>query len=164
MALPIVEITNGRLGADPELRFTPSGKAVCNIRVASSSRRKNQQTGQWEDGDTTWTTVNAWGELGENMANLFSKGSVITLKGRLKQREYENREGEKRTVFEVEADYVSTPVPHFKPGESGSQVQAASPRPNNQQGGFGGQQSNDPWGSQPATPGGFNGNADNPPF
>lgn len=161
MALPIVEIINGRLGKDPELRFTNSGKAVVGFTVASSSRRKNQDTGQWEDGDTTWTNVNAWGELAENVANLFSKGQLITLKGRLKQRSYE-KDGQNRTVFEVEADEISTPVPRFKAGESGSQVQASAPRPNNQSG-FGGQQGNDPWGSQPATPGGFS-NAENPPF
>lgn len=163
MALPEINITNGTLVDDVQLRFTNSGKAVANFRTASNSRRKNPDTGQWENGDSTFLTVNVWGELGENVAQFFQKGSKVTVKGALKQREYE-KDGQKRTVFEVEAYEVSVPVSRFKADESGSQGQAAAPRPNNRnQGGFGNQQGNDPWGSQPATPGGF-GNAENPPF
>ena len=112
MALPIVYIENGTLVADVELRFTPNGKAVCNFRVASNSRRKNQQTGQWENGDSTFLTVNAWEGLAENVANTFQKGSKVNVKGFLKQREYE-KDGQKRTVFEVEALEVAAPVSRF---------------------------------------------------
>lgn len=112
MALPIVNIENGTLVADVELRFTPNGEAVCNFRVASNSRRKNQQTGQWENGDSTFLTVNAWEGLAENVANTFQKGSKVNVKGFLKQREYE-KDGQKRTVFEVEALEVATPVSRF---------------------------------------------------
>ena len=151
MALPTVEIISGRLGKDVEIRHTSAGKAVGSFTVASSSRKKNPDTGQWEDGDTTWTNITVWGELAENVANVFSKGQPISLKGRLKQRTYE-KDGQNRTVFEVEADEVSNPVPRFKAGESGSRVQAASPRP-----------ANDPWANS-APQGGFSGAADNPPF
>lgn len=112
MALPMVYIENGTLVADVELRFTPNGKAVCNFRVASNSRRKNQQTGQWENGDSTFLTVNAWEGLAENVASTFQKGSKVNVKGFLKQREYE-KDGQKRTVFEVEALDVASPVSRF---------------------------------------------------
>lgn len=115
MALPIVNIENGTLVADVELRFTPNGKAVCNFRVASNSRRKNQQTGQWENGDSTFLTVNAWEGLAENVANTFQKGSKVNVKGFLKQREYE-KDGQKRTVFEVEALDIAVPVSRFVDG------------------------------------------------
>ena len=115
MALPIVTIENGTLVADVELRFTPTGKAVCNFRVASNSRRKNQQTGEWENGDSTFLTVNAWEGLAENVANTFQKGSKVNVKGFLKQREYE-KDGQKRTVFEVEALDIAVPVSRFVDG------------------------------------------------
>ena len=115
MALPIVTIENGTLVADVELRFTPTGKAVCNFRVASNSRRKNQQTGEWENGDSTFLTVNAWEGLAENVANTFQKGSKVNVKGFLKQREYE-KDGQKRTVFEVEALDIAVPVARFVDG------------------------------------------------
>lgn len=112
MALPIVNIENGTLVADVELRFAPNGKAVCNFRVASNSRRKNQQTGEWENGDSTFLTVNAWEGLAENVASTFQKGSKVNVKGFLKQREYE-KDGQKRTVFEVEALDIAVPVSRF---------------------------------------------------
>lgn len=147
MALPEVNIINATLVADPELRFTNSGKAICNFRTASNSRKKNPDTGQWENGDSTFLTVNVWGELGENVAQTFQKGSKVTVKGALKQREYE-KDGQKRTVFEVEAYEVSAPVSRFK-GDGGQPRQ-------------GGQKSsNDPWGGSPQ--GGF-GNVGEAPF
>lgn len=112
MALPIVSIESGTLVADPELKFTPNGHAVANFRVASNSRRKNDQTGQWENADTTFVTVNAWNGLAENIATTFHKGDKIDVKGFLKQREWE-KDGQKRTVFEVEALNVSVPVSRF---------------------------------------------------
>ena len=112
MALPRINAT-GNLVADPELKFTPSGAAVTNFRIACGSRRKNRDTGEWEDGDTTFLTINAWKGLAENIAHQFTKGQKITVDGRLKQRTYQTREGENRTVFEVEADEVSAPVSKF---------------------------------------------------
>ena len=147
MALPEINIINATLVADPELRFTNSGKAVANFRTASNSRKKNPDTGQWENGDSTFLTVNVWGELGENAAQQFQKGSKVTVKGALKQREYE-KDGQKRTVFEVEAYEVSAPVSRFK--DDGGQ-----PRQGGQK------SSNDPWGGSPQ--GGF-GNVGEAPF
>ena len=112
MSLPRINAT-GNLVADPELKFTPSGAAVTNFRIACGSRRKNRDTGEWEDGDTTFLTINAWKGLAENIAHQFTKGQKITVDGRLKQRTYQTREGENRTVFEVEADEVSAPVSKF---------------------------------------------------
>ena len=148
MALPEINIINATLVADPELRFTNSGKAVANFRTASNSRKKNPDTGQWENGDSTFLTVNVWGELGENAAQQFQKGSKITIKGVLKQRDYETREGEKRTVFEVEAYEVSAPVSRFK--DDDGQPRQGSATQGNQ---FGG-----------APQGGFSGGQDAPPF
>lgn len=112
MSLPRINAT-GNLVADPDLKFTPSGTAVANFRIACGSRRKNRDTGEWEDGDTTFLTINAWKGLAENIANQFTKGQKITVDGRLKQRTYQTKEGQDRTVFEVEADEVSAPVSKF---------------------------------------------------
>ena len=147
MALPEINIINGTLVADVELRFTNSGKAVASFRTASNSRRKNPDTGQWENGDSTFLTVNVWGELGENVATQFQKGSKVTVKGALKQREYE-KDGQKRTVFEVEAYEVSAPVSRFK-DDGGQPRQGSAPQGNQ----FGG-----------APQGGFSGGQDAPPF
>ena len=147
MALPEVNIINATLVADVELRFTNSGKAVANFRTASNSRKKNPDTGQWENGDSTFLTVNVWGELGENVAQTFQKGSKVTVKGALKQREYE-KDGQKRTVFEVEAYEVSAPVSRFK-DDGGQPRQGSAPQGNQ----FGG-----------APQGGFSGGQDAPPF
>ena len=96
----------GNMVADPELRFTPSGAAVCNFRMASTPRSFNRQTNQWEDGEALFLTVNVWRQAAENVAESLSKGMRVIVTGRLKQRSYETREGEKRSVFEVEADEV----------------------------------------------------------
>ena len=109
MALPQITITEATLVADPELRYANNGNSVTNFRVASNSRRKNQQTGQWENGDTTFLTVSAFGGLGENVASRFKKGSKVNIAGQLKQREYE-KDGQKRTVYEVTANSVAEPV------------------------------------------------------
>lgn len=127
MTLPRITAT-GNLVADPDIKFLPQGTAVTNFRIACGSRRKNPQTQEWEDGDTTFLTINAWKGLAENVASQFSKGQKITIEGRLKQREYQTKEGEKRTVFEVEADEVSAPVSKFnddgqKSGNGGWQNQ-----------------------------------------
>src|SRR5699024_4428311 len=112
MALPQITTTEATLVADPELRYANNGNSVANFRVACNSRRKNQQTGQWEDGDTTFLSVSAFGGLGENIAAEFKKGERITITGQLKQREYE-KDGQRRTVYEVTANNASFPASRF---------------------------------------------------
>ena len=121
MALPQITITEATLVADPELRYANNGNSVTNFRVACNSRRKNQQTGQWEDGDTTFLSVSAWGGLGENIAADFKKGQKITVTGQLKQRDYE-KDGVKRTAYEVVASEAAAPVSRFN-DNGGSQKQ-----------------------------------------
>lgn len=105
MALPHITI-NGNLIADPELRFTGSGKAVVSIRVAASERKKDVN-GNWVDGDATFLTVNAWNELAENITTTLTKGDTITVVGKLKQRSYQAKDGTEKQVFEVEAESVA---------------------------------------------------------
>jgi len=96
----------GNLVDDPELRFTPSGYAVANFTVASTPRNYDKKTNEWKDGDTLFLRCSLWREAAENVAETLSKGTRVILSGRLKQRSYETKEGEKRTVFEVEVDEV----------------------------------------------------------
>ena len=96
----------GNLVADPELRFTPAGAAVANFRIASTPRRFNRQTSQWEDGEAMYLTSNVWRQAAENVAESLSKGMRVIVQGRLRQRSYESREGERRSIFEVEVDEV----------------------------------------------------------
>ena len=96
----------GNLVADPELRFTPSGAAVANFRIASTPRRFDAESKQWVDGEALFLTCNVWRQAAENVAESLSKGMRVMVTGRLRQRSYETREGEKRSVFEVEFDDV----------------------------------------------------------
>ena len=96
----------GNLTSDPELRFTPSGQAVASFTVASSTRIQDKQSGEWKDGDTVFLRCNVWRQYAENVAESLQKGMRIMVSGRLKQRSYETKEGEKRTVYEVEVDDV----------------------------------------------------------
>ena len=96
----------GNLVADPELRFTPAGAAVANFRIASTPRRFNRQTSQWEDGEAMYLTCNVWRQAAGNVAESLSKGMRVIVQGRLRQRSYESREGERRSIFEVEVDEV----------------------------------------------------------
>lgn len=98
----------GGLVAEPELSFTPSGVAVAKFTVASTVRKLNKQTNEWEDGDKLYLPVEAWRDLGECIAESgLAKGTQVVVIGALRQRSYENRQGEKRTVFEVVADDVA---------------------------------------------------------
>lgn len=177
----------GNLVADPELRFTPSGAAVANFRIASTPRTFNRETNQWEDGEALFLTCNVWRQAAENVAESLTKGMRVIVNGRLRQRSYQTREGENRTVFEVEADEVGPSLKYATanvtrtPREGGSGGYSGG---NNQgggnQGGFGGgnfgqqggrggnqqqqqQPQNDPWNSAPPA-GGFGGMDDEPPF
>ncbi|PMC61177.1 single-stranded DNA-binding protein [Corynebacterium xerosis] len=96
----------GNVVADPELRYTPSGAAVANFRVASTPRVFNRESNQWEDGDALFLTCNIWREAAENVMESLSKGLRVIVQGRLRQRSYDTREGERRTVYEIEVDEV----------------------------------------------------------
>ena len=96
----------GNLVDDPQLRFTPSGQAVANFRVASTPRFLDKQTNEWKDGDSLFLTCNVWRQAAENCAETLQRGMRVIVSGRLRQRSYETKEGEKRTVYEVEVDDV----------------------------------------------------------
>ena len=100
----------GNLVADPELRFTPSGAAVANFRIASTPRSFNRETNQFEDGEALFLTCNCWRQMAENVAESLTKGMRVIVQGRLRQRSYQTREGENRTVFEVEVDEVGPSI------------------------------------------------------
>jgi len=162
----------GNLTADPELRFTPSGAAVANFTVASTPRMFDRQTNEWKDGEALFLRCNIWREAAENVAESLTRGSRVIVSGRLKQRSFETREGEKRTVVELEVDEIGPSLRYatakvnkasrsggggggFGGGGGGSR-QAP-------QGGGGGAAGDDPWGSAPAS-GSFGGGDDEPPF
>lgn len=173
----------GNIVADPELRFTPAGAVVANFRVASTPRRYNSQTNQWEDGEAMFLTCNVWRQAAENVAETLSKGMRIIVTGRLKQRSFQTREGENRTVFEIDVDEVgpslryATAQVNRNPREGGGNFGGGGQQQrsnNNNQGGFGGQQqqqsqqqnqapAEDPWNSAPPA-GGFGGADSEPPF
>src|SRR5438445_13078581 len=96
----------GNLVDDPELRFTPAGQPVARFRVASTPRFRDNTTGEWKDGDSLFLTCNVWRQAAENVAESLTRGMRVIVSGRLRQRSYETKEGEKRTVYEVEVDDV----------------------------------------------------------
>src|ERR1700755_2840583 len=101
----------GNLVDDPELRFTPSGAAVAKFRIASTPRTFDRQTNEWKDGESLFLTCNVWRQPAENVAESLQRGMRVIVQGRLRQRSYETKEGEKRTVFEVEVDEVGPSLP-----------------------------------------------------
>ena len=96
----------GNLVDAPELRFTPAGQPVARFRVASTPRFRDNSTGEWKDGDSLFLTCNVWRQAAENVAESLTRGMRVIVSGRLRQRSYETKEGEKRTVYEVEVDDV----------------------------------------------------------
>ncbi|MDQ3476884.1 MAG: single-stranded DNA-binding protein [Actinomycetota bacterium] len=149
----------GNLTADPELRFTPSGAAVANFTVASTPRTFDRQTQEWKDGDALFLRCNVWRQAAENVAESLTRGARVVVSGRLKQRSFETKEGEKRTVVELEVDevgpslrYATAKVTKASRGSGGGTGG----------GGFGASGSSggsdDPW-STPAAP-----STDEPPF
>lgn len=146
----------GNLTDDPELRFTPSGAAVSNFRVASTPRTFDRQSGEWRDGDPLFLSCSVWRQMAEHVAESLERGMRVVVTGRLKQRSYETREGEKRTVVELDVDEV---------GPSLRYATAKVTRTQRSGGGFGGggqggggqgggaAAGNDPW-STPAPPAG----------
>jgi single-strand DNA-binding protein len=159
----------GNLTADPELRFTPSGAAVANFTVASTPRIFDRQSNEWKDGDALFMRCSIWREAAENVAESLTRGSRVIVQGRLKQRSYETREGEKRTVVELEVDEIGPSLRYAT-----AKVNKASRSGGGGGGGFGSgggapraaasdQPKDDPWGSAPAS-GSFAGSDDEPPF
>jgi single-strand DNA-binding protein len=96
----------GNLTADPELRFTPNGAAVANFTVASTPRTFDRQTNEWRDGEAMFLNCSVWRQVAENVAESLTKGMRVIVQGRLRSRSYETREGERRTVFEIEVDEI----------------------------------------------------------
>ncbi|MGN6723532.1 MAG: single-stranded DNA-binding protein [Marmoricola sp.] len=96
----------GNLVDDPELRFTPSGAAVANFRIASTPRTFDRQTNEWKDGEALFLSCSVWRQAAENVAESLTKGMRVVVQGRLKQRSYEDREGQRRTVVELEVEEV----------------------------------------------------------
>jgi len=169
----------GNLVDDPELRFTPAGQPVARFRVASTPRFRDNSTGEWKDGDSLFLTCNVWRQAAENVAESLTRGMRVIVSGRLRQRSYETKEGDKRTVYEVEVDDVgpslrnaSAKVNRVARGSGGYRGQGGSGgsgpgqgagpggsggRPSGGQGGYAGDA--DPWSTD--GPGGY---SDEPPF
>ena len=142
----------GNLVQDPELRYTASGAAVASFRVASTPRRFNSQTNQWEDGEGLFLTCNVWREQAESVAESIQKGMRVIVNGRLRQRSYETNEGEKRTVYEVEVDdvgpslkWATARVERLNRQGGGNTYRGGGQRPQGQPQAQGGH-SDDPWG------------------
>ena len=160
----------GNLVSDPELRYTPTGQAVATFRVASTPRYMDRTSNEWKDGESLFLSCNVWRQAAENVAESLQRGMRVIVSGRLRQRSYETKEGEKRTVYEVEVDEVgpslrnasakvsrstrSTGGSGFGGGQSGQSGQGGYG------GGAGGRASDDPWAADPAD----NGFSDEPPF
>ena len=104
----------GNLTADPEMRFTPSGAAVASFTVASTPRTFDRQAGEWKDGETLFMRCTAWREMAENIAESLRKGMRTVVRGRLVQRSFETREGDRRTVVELQADEVGVSLRHAR--------------------------------------------------
>ena len=152
----------GNLVADPELRFTPSGVAAASVRIAVTPRSRDNATGEWKDGETVWLSGTVWRQYAENVAESLTKGTRVIVIGRLKQRSYETREGEKRTVYEVDIDdigpalrYATAKIQRTSRGSSTD----SGPAPAASGGG-------DPWGAPAGGGGGdsWGGAVDEPPF
>jgi single-strand DNA-binding protein len=167
----------GNLTADPELRFTPSGAAVANFTVASTPRTFDRQSNEWKDGDTLFLRCSIWREAAENVAESLTKGTRVIVSGRLVQRSYETREGEKRTVYELQVDEVGPSLRYASAKVTRTQRSGGGGFGGGGGGGFnrgggggggfygGGQtaQQDDPW-ATPAGGGGAGGYSDEPPF
>jgi single-strand DNA-binding protein len=177
MAAGDTQITiSGNLVDDPELRFTPAGQPVARFRVASTPRFRDNSTGEWKDGDSLFLTCNVWRQAAENVAESLTRGMRVIVSGRLRQRSYETKEGEKRTVYEVEVDDVGPSLRNASAkvnrvarsgagdGGYGGGQRSSGGRSSGggQGGGQGGGGEPDPWASDSSSSGG--GYSDEPPF
>jgi single-strand DNA-binding protein len=161
----------GNLTADPELRFTPSGAAVANFTVASTPRTFDKNTNEWKDGEALFLRCSIWRQAAENVAESLQKGMAVIVQGRLKQRSYDTKEGEKRTVYELDVDEVGPSLKWATAKVNRTQRSGAGGG-----GGFGGAPAggsggrsapaDDPWASSAPAPsgGGGGGWSDEPPF
>ena len=125
----------GNLVDDPELRFTPAGQPVAKFRIASTPRFMDRTTNEWKDGDSLFLTCNVWRQAAENVAESLTRGMRVIVSGRLRQRSYETKEGEKRTVYEVEVDDVGPSLRN-----ASAKVNRAARSGSGDGGGFGGGQ------------------------
>ncbi len=160
----------GNLTADPELRFTPSGAAVASFTIASTPRQFDRNSNEWKDGEALFLRCSIWRQAAENVAESLTRGMRVVAQGRLKQRSYETREGEKRTVVELDVEEVGPSLKYATAKVNRTQRGSSSG------GGFGGSgsdgassgpsaPSDDPWGSAPPAGGtGGGGFSDEPPF
>jgi single-strand DNA-binding protein len=157
----------GNLVDDPQLRYTPTGQAVASFRVASTPRFLDRQTNEWKDGDSLFLSCSVWRQAAENVAESLQRGMRVIVSGRLRQRSYETKEGEKRTVYEIEVDEVGPSLRNASAkvvkssratGQGGS---GGSGGYGSSGGSGGGRASDDPWASEPADSSGF---SDEPPF
>lgn len=130
----------GNLTGDPELRFTPSGAAVANFTIASTPRTFDRQSNEWKDGETLFLRTSVWKEAAENVAETLAKGTRVIAQGRLKQRSYDTKEGEKRTVVEFEADEIGPSLRYASAKVTRTHRNTPAPAA-----------STDTWGSAPAT-------------
>ena len=165
----------GNLTADPELRFTQAGAAVASFTVASTPRTFDRASGEWKDGEALFLRCNIWREAAENVAESLTRGARVIVSGRLKQRSFETREGEKRTVVEVEVDEIGPSLRYATAkvnkasrsggggGGFGSGSGGGSRAASSGSSGGGSETKDDPWGSGPAS-GSFSGSDDEPPF
>jgi single-strand DNA-binding protein len=163
----------GNLTADPELRFTPSGAAVASFTIASTPRQFDRNSNEWKDGEALFLRCSIWRQAAENVAESLTRGMRVVAQGRLKQRSYETREGEKRTVVELDVEevgpslkYATAKVNRTQRGSSSGGGFGASGSDAGGSGGGGGgtsAPSDDPWGSAPPS-GGGGGFSDEPPF
>jgi single-strand DNA-binding protein len=159
----------GNLTDDPDLRFTPNGAAVANFTVASPPRFFDKQTNEWRDGEALFLRCSIWRQAAENVAETLQRGARVIVSGRLKQRSYETREGEKRTTFEVEVDEIGPSLKYAT-----AKVTKTSRSGGNSGGGNFGGGGNDPWAAPAGTSAGASvgsdpwaapaGGTDEPPF
>ena len=154
----------GNLVDDPQLRYTPTGQAVANFRVASTPRFLDRSTNEWKDGDSLFLSCNVWRQAAENVAESLQRGMRVIVSGRLRQRSYETKEGEKRTVYEIEVDEVGPSLRNASAKVVRSSRATGGQGSAGSQGGYGSgaaKPSDDPWASEPAADSGF---SDEPPF
>ncbi|MFC7276741.1 single-stranded DNA-binding protein [Paractinoplanes rhizophilus] len=148
----------GNLTDDPELRFTPSGAAVAKFRIASTPRTLDRQSGEWKDGEPLFLACNIWRDAAEHVAESLQRGTRVIVQGRLRQRSYETREGEKRTVYELEVDEIGPSLRYAT-----AKVQRMSRSGGGGGGGgFGASNGGGGGGNRPQSSGGGGGNFDDP--
>src|SRR2546423_10679179 len=146
----------GNLPDDPELRFTPSGAAVAKFRIASTPRTLVRKSGKWKDGEPLFLACSVWRQAAENVAESLQRGSRVIVSGRLRQRSYETKEGEKRTVYELEVDEIGPSLRYAtakvqKMSRSSGGGGGVGP-PRRGPGGGGGPAHHHPWGAAPPAP------------